>query len=224
MTKTKIQKALAIIALASLAFSNVSAATIGTGSVAGTGAFDTVINWDESFPGTASGSVSDIKIKARVNPVLNMAISLAEIDLGVLTAGVASTGSLNLEIGTNAVSGVNITARSQSGGLTNVTDNDVKISSVTGALDPVAENYTWASTALTGAASDSSYTTGFTASGLTELEIVDDTTEHTVYSSDKPERTENVDDVVFVVSATPTAETAAGDYQDCVTFTVTGNF
>ncbi len=224
MTKTKIQKALAIIALAGLAFSNVSASSIGTGSVVGSGAFDTVINWDDTFPGTASGSVSDIKIKARVNPVLNLAISVAEIDLGVLTAGVASTGSLNLEVGTNAVNGVSITARSQSGGLTNVSDNDIKINDTATAADPVTENYTWASTALTGAASDSSYGAAFTASGLTALEINDDVTEHTVYTTNNPEATNLVDDVEFVVSATPTAETPAGDYQDCVTFTVTGNF
>ncbi len=180
--------------------------------------------WDTNFPGSASGSVSDIKVKARVNPVLNLAISVSEIDLGILTAGVASTGSLNLEIGTNALSGVSITARSQSGGLTNVSDNDIQISSITDATDPVAENYTWASTALTGVASDSSYGAAFTASGLTALEIVDDTTEHTVYTTNNPEATSSVDDVEFIVSATPTAETPAGDYQDCVTFTVTGNF
>jgi len=222
MTKTKIQKVLAVIALATLAFSNVSASTIGTGSVVGDTSFDTIINWDDTFPGTASGSVSDIKIKARVNPVLNMAISLAEIDLGVLTAGVASAGSLNLEIGTNAVSGVTITARSQSGGLTNLADDTVQINDQT--TDGVAENYTWGSTALTGAASDSSAGAAFTATGLTTLEINDDTTEHTVYSSNSTEATSGVDDVEFTVSATATAETPAGDYQDCVTFTVTGNF
>ncbi|MDC0505970.1 hypothetical protein OAN96_00060 [Candidatus Gracilibacteria bacterium] len=219
MTKTKIQKALAIVALATLAFSNVSASTIGTGSVVGSGAFDTVINWDDSFPGTASGSVSDIKIKARVNPVLNMAISVAEIDLGVLTAGVASNGSLDLEIGTNAISGVTITARSQSGGLTNVSDNTVQINDQ--ATDGVVESYTWGSTV--NAANDSSFA-AFAATDLTALEVNDLVTEHTIYSSNKPESTTGVDDVAFQVSATTTAETAAGDYQDCVTFTVTGNF
>lgn len=223
--KTKIQKAFAIMALAGLAFSHASATQIGTGSVSGTGAFDAVIDWNDTFTAnSASGSVSDIKIKARVNPVLNMAISTAEIDLGTLVAGTASTGSLNLEIGTNAKSGVTITARSQSGGLVNLGDSDTKISSVTGALDPVAESYTYASTALTGVAGDSSYGAAFSTSGLTELEVVDNSTEHTVYTSNKPEATNSVDDVEFVVSATSSTETPAGDYEDHVTFTVTGNF
>jgi len=217
--KTKIQKAFAIIALACVALTNVHATQIGTGSVTGSGAFDTAINWDDAFPGTASGSVSNIKIKARVNPVLNMAISLEEIDLGVLAAGVASAGSLDLEIGTNAVSGVTITARSQSGGLTNVSDNSVQINNLT--ADEIAESYTWASTA--NATDDSSYAS-FAATGLAALEVNDDSTEHTVYSTNKPESTTGVDDVTFTVSATAEVETPAGDYEDYVTFTVTGNF
>ena len=223
MTKTQIQKVFAAIALGAFSvanFSAVSAATqIGTGSVTGSGAFDTAIMWDDTFPGTASGSVTDILIKARVNPSLNMEISAEEIDLGVLAPGVASTGSLDIEIGTNAVSGVSITARSGSGGLTNLTDNAIQINDL--ASDGVAESYTWVSTP--NGTHDSS-TAAFTATGLTELEINDDTTEHSVYSSNAPEATNLVDDLEFVVSAMAEAETPAGDYEDSVTFTVTGNF
>lgn len=212
--------AIALFAVATTNFSAVSAATqIGTGSVTGSGAFDTAIMWDDNFPGTASGAVSNVKIKARVNPSLNMSISAEEIDLGVLVAGTASTGSLFLEIGTNAKSGVAITARSQSGGLTHTTEAGVQINDLT--TDGLAESYTWTSTPN---GTDDSSSVGFAATGLTALEVNDDTTEHTVYSTNKGEATNLEDDVEFVVSATASAETPAGDYEDFVTFTVTGNF
>lgn len=223
MMQTQTQKVLAMIALFAIAtanFSGVANATqIGTGSVVGAPAFDSIINWDDNFPGTASGSVTDILIKARVLPSLNMEISAEEIDLGDLVPGVASNGSLFLEIGTNAVSGVSITARSQSGGLTNTADGSVQINDL--ATDGSAESYTWESTP---AATDDASSPAFTATGLTALEVNDNTTEHTVYSTNKAEATNLVDDVEFTVNATVGAETPAGEYEDFVTFTVTGNF
>lgn len=228
MTKTQIQKVLAALALAAIATTNfgaVSATQIGTGSVVGSGAFDTAINWDNAFPGTASGSVTDIIIKARVNPTLNMTISAEEIDLGVLVAGVAATGSLAIEVGTNAVNGVSITARSQNGGLTNTSSGAVQINSLT--TDGLAESYTWGST-INGT-DDSSYA-GYSAintgaNGLDSAkEITETATEYNVYTTNKPESTTGVDDVTFDVSATAEVETPAGDYEDRVTFTVTGNF
>ncbi len=232
MTKTKIQKVFTVIALMAIAttnFSAVSAAQIGTGSVTGTGAFDTAIIWNDLFPGTASGSVSNILIKARVNPTLNMEISVSEINLGVLVANVASTGSLSIEVGTNAISGVSITARSQSGGLTNTSDNNIQINTLTPTADPIAgESYTWASTINgTNDSSFGTYTAVNTgANGLdVAKEITNNTTEYNVYTTNKPEaKSVGVDDVTFNVSATAKSETPAGDYQDYVTFTVTGNF
>jgi hypothetical protein len=99
--------------LATSGLGTVFAATqIGTGS----GAFNTAIMWNDTYTAaSASGSVSGIKIKAKVLPTLTMEISTGSIDLGNLTSGVTSTGSLFLEIGTNAKSGVTITARSGSG-------------------------------------------------------------------------------------------------------------
>ena len=197
---------------------------IGTGSVVGTWAYDIPILWDGFFPGTASGSVSSIKIKARVNPSLNMTISAEEIDLGVLVSGVASTGSLFIEVGTNAKSGVAITARSQNGGLVNTSDNSIFINNdtQTGFTDGLAESYTWASTV---AAVDDSGSPSFSASGLAvAAEINENSTEHTIYSTNKSETTNLIDDVEFVVSTTVGAETPASDYEDRVTFTVTGNF
>jgi len=222
MTKTQIQKvfaALALLAIATSNFAGVSAAQIGTGSVVGSGAFDSAINWDENFPGTASGSVSNIKITARVNPSLNMAISAEEIDLGVLVAWVPSTGNLFLEVGTNAKSGVSITARSQNGGLTNTDDGSIQMNNLT--TDGIAESYTWESTPN---ATDDSSSATFAATGLSALEVNDNSTEHVVYNTNLAEATNLVDDVEFIVSATANTETPAGDYEDNVTFTVTGNF
>ena len=222
MTKTQIQKVFAVFALGAISvtsLSSVGATQVGTGSVVGDPSFDSAIIWDENFPGEATGSVEDILIRARVLPSLNMQLSDEEIDLGVLLPGVASSGSLEIEIGTNAINGVTITARSQSGGLTNVADNSIQINDLT--ADGVVESYTWASTP--NAVNDSSYT-AFSASGLTQLEVNNATTEHVVYDTNRPEATNGIDDVVFTVTATAEAETPAGDYEDRVTFTVTGSF
>ena len=175
--------------------------------------------WDTNFPGFGSGALENIKIKARVAPTLNMTISAEEIDLGLLAAGVPSTGSLFIEIGTNAKSGVSITARSQSGGLTHTDDAGVQLNDLV--VDGLAESYTWASTPN---AVDDSASAAFAATGLSVLEVNDIVTEHTVYSTNKSESTTAIDDVEFIVSATASAETPAGDYEDFVTFTVTGNF
>ena len=222
MVQTNIQKVFAILILGVIIVSNwgsVRATQIGTGSVVGDPSFDTPIIWDNNFPWTASGSVEDILIKARVLPSLNMEISDEEIDLGVLLPWVTASESLAIEIGTNAVNGVIITARSQSGWLTNVADNTIQINDLF--ADGVQESYTWASTP--NATDDSSYW-DFTASGLTELEVNDTTTEHVVYDTNRPEATDGLNDVIFTVTATAEAETPAGDYEDRVTFTVTGSF
>jgi len=232
MTKTQIQKvfaAIALFAIASANFGSASATQIGTGSVDGTTAFDAVIDWNDTFTAaSASGSVTDIVIKARVEPSLNMVISTGAIDLGVLATGIASTGDLAIEIGTNAVNGVSITARSQSGGLTNTSDSDIQINTLTPAADPVTgESYTWASTIGAGDSSFGTFTAVNTgANGLDSAkEITENTTEYNVYTSNKPEGASVAqDDVTFTVSATAQAETPAGNYEDRVTFTVVGNF
>jgi hypothetical protein len=124
MIKTKIKKAIALAGIASIAAASslggvlnntFAASQIGTGSVTGQPAFDSAITWDDLFPGSASGSVDNIVITAKVLPTLTMEVSTGAIDLGDLVANVASTGSLFIEIGTNAKAGVTITARSGSG-------------------------------------------------------------------------------------------------------------
>lgn len=224
MIKTKIKKVLAIIALSALLGSYFSAALaaspIGTGSVVWDSSFDATVIWDDNFPWSATGTVSDIVVTATVSPTLDMSISTGAIDLGDLVAGIPSNGTLDIEIGTNAVSWVSITARSQSGGLTSVTDNAVQINN--NIADWVQENYTFASTP--NAIDDSSFA-AFAATGLAvAAEVTDNSSEHTIYTTNKPEALSSVDDVVFTVEATSTAETPAGNYEDKVTLTVTGNF
>lgn len=220
MIKTKIKKAiavLAIFAISTTSFGDVFAILdIGDGTIDGT--VNTDILWDETFPGTASGSVTWIIVTARVLPTISMEISTWTIALGTLTAWSPASGNLDIEVGTNAANGVNITARSGSGGLTNISDNSIQINNLSD--DWIQENYTFASTAW---ADDSSYTM-ISDGDLGAIEVINNTTEHIIYNTDKPERTENEDDVNFVVTATSTAETAAGDYQDNITFTITGNF
>ncbi len=222
MIKTKIKKVIAVTAIAALAttqFANVFASQIGTGSVTGDSWFDTIINWDDTFPGTASGTVTGIEINAQVLPTLNMVVSAKEIDLGILTAGTPSVGTLDIEVGTNAANGITIRAKSASGGLTNTADNSLQINNL--ATDGSQENYTFASTAN---AIDSTVT-GFANTGnLTAVEVTD-STELVIYDTNKPEISDgSVADVTFTVSATSNAQTPAGQYADTVNFQVIGNF
>jgi hypothetical protein len=149
-----------------------------------------------------------------------MVISTGAIDLGTLTAWVESTGSLGIEVGTNAANGVTITARSGSGGLTNTSDNTIQINDLT--TDWVADSYKFSATAGTHDSTVSGYTQ---SSDYAAVEVDDNTVENTIYSTNKPEQDDNTNaDVTFEVAATPNIQTSAWDYQDNITFTVTGNF
>jgi len=222
MFKTKIKKAIAITAITAISattLSGVYAATkIGDATVTGNSSLNQDIIWDDNLPGTATWVVSWIKVTATVAPTLNMSISADEIALWTLTPGTESSGTVNLEVGTNAVSGVQITARSGSGGLTNTTDNNVQINNLTD--DGIAESYKFSSTHT-----EDSDVSGFVSDGdLAALEVNENTTEHQIYHTNKPEKTENADDITFTVAATADAQTPAGDYEDDITFTVVGNF
>ena len=220
MLKTKIKKAFAvawITAITMTNFANVFAATnIGTAGVDGTTTFDSNVVWDDNFPGTATGTVSGVQVTASVLPTLNMTLSDSVIALGNITPGTAKNGTLDIEVGTNAANGVTITARSANGGLVNTSDNSIVINDTNG------DNYTYASTAN---AIDSTIGT-FTSTGdLTATEVTDNTTEHKIYETNKPELDDNAAaDVTFTVEVDVDAETPAGDYTDEITFTVTGNF
>lgn len=220
MLKTKIKKAFAvawITAITMTNFANVFAATnIGTAGVQGQPTFDSNVVWDDNFPGTATGTVTGVQVTASVLPTLNMTLSDSVIALGNITPGTAKNGTLDIEVGTNAANGVTITARSANGGLVKTDDPTIFINSTNG------DNYTYASTAN---AIDSTIGT-FTSTGdLTATEVTDNTTEHKIYETNKPELDDNAAaDVTFTVEVDVDAETPAGDYTDEITFTVTGNF
>ncbi|MDQ7008812.1 MAG: hypothetical protein Q9M94_00800 [Candidatus Gracilibacteria bacterium] len=218
ITKTKIKKVTAIVAVAALTASTLGGAyaatsIIGGATVTGSGALAQDIIFDDVTE-IATSSVAGIKVTASIAPALNMVISADEIALGDLIPGVESSGTLNLEVGTNAVSGVQITARSSQSGLLHE-DGVVKINS-----DTTNESYKFSSTNTI-----DSTVSGFTSTGdLTALEVNDNTTEHQIYFTNKPEIADGNNDVTFTVSAKATSEAAYGNYEDQITFTVTGNF
>lgn len=198
------------------------ATVVGTGSVTGSGGLTSNINWNDTFTANAaSGSVNGLYVKARVSPVLNMTISGSGIiDLGNLTDTAYSTGTVNIELGTNAVNGASVTARSTNGGLNNSSNPTTQINDLT--ADEVADSYKFASAIV--AADDSSYA-AFTQSATLNTEVNDTATNHTVYSSNKPQvLSPTTDDFSFTVTAKPSIETPAGDYSDIVVVTVSGNF
>jgi len=221
MTKTKIKKIVAAISLFSIlsVSLNVQAATqIGTGSVVGSGALDTAIMWDDQFPWTASGTIDGIVVTATVLPILNMIVSADSIDLGTLSNVSYSTGSVDLEVGTNASNGVTISARSTNSGLSSSANGSVINNLLT---DGVQESYKFIS-ALNAVADSSVW--GYTQTANLDTEV-SDTTDYTVYNTNKPEASDGVNDVTLSVAAQIDTQTPAGnDYTDTVVITVTGNF
>ena len=222
MVKTRIKKAAAIAAIAALSATTLGGAyaattKIGDATVTGNAAMSQDVMFDDAT-NKATASISGVKVTANIAPTLNMVISTDEIALGELVPGTESSGTLNLEVGTNAVSGVQITARSGSGWLTNTVDNSIQLNNLS--TDGNAESYKFASTHTV-----DSTVTGFTSTGdLTVLEVNDNTTEHQIYLTNKPEITSGTDDVTFTVATTANAQSTAGNYQDEITFTVVGNF
>ena len=198
-----------------------AATTIGSGSVVGSGALTSSVVWNDTFPGTATGVINGLQVKARINPILNMVITGdGVIDLGVLSDTVASSGAVNVEIGTNAVNGSSVTAKSTNGGLKSASNPTIFINSLT--ADEVADSYKFFSSLWV--ADDSSYTS-FTQTATLNTEVSDATTSHVLYTSNKPQvLSPATDDFEFKVSALPSIETPAGDYSDVVVLTVTGNF
>ena len=198
-----------------------AATNIGTGSVVWSGALSSPVVWNDAFPGTATGVVNGLTIKARVNPILNMVVTGSGIiDLGILSDTATASGKVSIEVGTNAVNGASVTAKSTNGGLKNATNPSVFINSLT--ADEVADSYKFAS--AINALKDSSYTSFVQASTL-NTEVSDTTTNHILYTSNKPQiLSTTTDDFDFIVSAKPSIETPAGDYSDVVVLTVTGNF
>jgi hypothetical protein len=197
-----------------------SASQIGTGTVVWSGSLSAPVNWNDTFVGSsASGTINGIVVTARVLPTLNMTISgSGTIALGNLSSAAASTGSVSIEIGTNAVNGASVTARSTNAGLTNINSGALVINSLT--ADGFADSYKFLSVAGT----TDSTAPGFSQTATLNTEVNNSVTNHPVYSSTRPQPLTGVDDITFSVAAQPNAQTPAGDYRDVIIMTVTGNF
>lgn len=220
IAKTKIKKALiwasvsALIALPAFA----APSQIGTWSVTWSWAFNSAIMWDWEFPWTASGTVSWIVVTATVTPTLNMSISSWSIDLWALNSSTYSTWSIGMEIWTNAVGWVVVTAKSNSWWLTNTANWSIQINNLV--ADWIGESYKFTSTLSW--ALDSTVVWYTRASSLS-TEIAD-TTAQTIYTTNKPEQATWVDDVKFDVSAKIDPQTPAWSYRDTINFTVSWTF
>lgn len=140
---------------------SVNASYIGSGTVVSSGALTTNINWSDTFPGTASGSINGIVVRGRVLPILNMTVSGSGVlDLGNLASTAYSTGTVSIEIGTNAVNGASVTAASTNAGMTNVSSPTNVVNSLS--ADGFADSYRF--TSQINAAADST-AVGFTQTG-----------------------------------------------------------
>ncbi|MDD2693957.1 MAG: hypothetical protein PHY14_03415 [Candidatus Gracilibacteria bacterium] len=195
------------------------ASVIGNGTVTGSGALTTNINWNDTFVGSsASGTINGIVVTGRVLPTLNMTISgSGTLTLGNLSSTTYSTGTVDIEIGTNAVNGASVSAQSTNGGLQNTSNSSIIINSLS--TDGAADSYKFVSVLGT----TDSTALGFTQSGAIDVEI-NSTSATTIYSSNKPQPLTNIDDFTFSVVAKPNGQTPAGDYRDVIKITVSGNF
>lgn len=211
--------AITLVAVSATLASSAWAAVIGSGSVQGSGALTSNITWNDVFPGSASGTINGIIVKGRILPVLNMVVSgSGVIDLGNMSSLAASSGSVSIELGTNAVNGASVTAASASGGLVNTSSGAMVINSLV--ADGFADSYKFISAIV--AAVDST-APGFTQTAAFNAEV-NNTTPVTVYTSNRPQNLTGVNDFSLTVSAQPNIQTPAGDYSDKIILTVTGNF
>mgnify|MGYP001023354571 FL=1 len=200
--------------------SGVSAASIiGSGSVVGSGGLTSDVTWDDAFPGTATGTVNGLTVRAKIQPELSMVITGSGVmDLGTLSSASYSTGTVSVEIGTNAVNGAVVTAKSTKGGLQNMSDSGQVLNSLN--ADGSVDSYRF--TSAIQAITDSTIT-GFVQAASLDAEV-NSTAENVLYTSNKPQALNGTDDFTFSVSAKPNAQSPAGNYADVVALSVVGSF
>ena len=200
--------------------SGVSAASIiGSGWVVGSGRLTSDVTWDDAFPGTATGTVNGLTVRAKIQPELSMVITGSGVmDLGTLSSASYSTGTVSVEIGTNAVNGAVVTAKSTKGGLQNMSDSGQVLNSLN--ADGSVDSYRF--TSAIQAITDSTIT-GFVQAASLDAEV-NSTAENVLYTSNKPQALNGTDDFTFSVSAKPNAQSPAGNYEDVVALSVVGSF
>lgn len=217
MLKTKIKKIIATFTVCIITSMNLSIGVFAAqdiGDVIITGGATTDTMWDGFIPGSGSGA-GVITVTGHVDPTLTMTVSAANIDLGNLLPAITSTWYVDIEIGTNAIDWVVITASSWSGGLENIVDNSIHINSTNW------ESYTFESASWV----IDSTVSGFAVSNLLATTEITNSNQNTIYQTNRPELNDWANaDVVFTVWTTIDDETISGDYSDTITFTVTATF
>jgi hypothetical protein len=102
--------------------------------------------------------------------------------------------------------------------MTNISSGAIVINSL--AADGAADSYKF----ISAVNPTDSTAPGFSHSGALNIEVNNNSTNHVLYTSNKPQPLTDVDDFTFSVVAQPNGQTPAGDYSDIVVITVTGNF
>ena len=157
--------------------------------------------------------------QAKIQPELSMVITGSGVmDLGTLSSASYSTGTVSVEIGTNAVNGAVVTAKSTKGGLQNMSDSGQVLNSLN--ADGSVDSYRF--TSAIQAITDSTIT-GFVQAASLDAEV-NSTAENVLYTSNKPQALNGTDDFTFSVSAKPNAQSPAGNYEDVVALSVVGSF
>lgn len=181
----------------------------------------TTVEWD--FGSTTlrlwDSTNDSINVTATVEPVLKFALENTNQDLWVLST-TANSVTTWVEVWTNAVGWISVTAKSVNGWLNSV-DASHTINLSTNEALYNAEDYTFASS-LWISDWDSTATPSWASS--TSINTANQTL--TIYSTDKPQNFSVSDyDADFTISAQIAESTpAASDYNDVIIFTATANF
>jgi hypothetical protein len=213
--------------------SGTTIATNANGSFTITMDFDTKLNTTTRYTiafQTVSGDFgwavlvintdNTLTVTGTVLPVLKFALEATSKDFGVLTATYTGV-TTGIEVGTNAVNGVTVKAKTTNGWLKSTTASHTINLSGNNALY-AAEGYQFKSDLGT---HDSTASTGITWVALTTMNTVNK--EITVYTAPKPQNFDTAwdYDADFTAQAKISASTpAASDYKDTIIFTATGNF
>lgn len=174
------------------------------------------ITFDGGDGNDGTGSTS-VAVTASVAPILSLDVSENSLALGALSAAGYSSGSLNIELATNAVGGATVTAASVNGAL---------VGGSTGhELNNLDANFSGQSYQIGSVASGDTTDLGTLSSrlGSSFTEIVDDSAK-TIYTVNGPERAGGAADAVVTVGAKSDAATPADSYSDSIVLTVTASF
>jgi len=159
-----------------------------------------------------------VTVTASVQPILKFGMENNSAALWVLTTAFGGWLNTWIEVGTNAVSWLTITAVSSNGGLSSATATHTINSTLDDALYD-AEGYEFTSTPGT---DDSAWAT---ITWLVATNVDNLNTTHVIYSADKPQNYDGSWDTTFNVDARIAESTpTASDYTDVIIFTATANF